>query len=54
VASAHHIPEGSPSGINGHDLALGSGSIDGIVGGAAFASWDRLYATASAQHAIRS
>lgn len=54
VASAHHIPEGSPSGINGHDLALGSGSIDGIVGGAAFASWDRIFLSASVQHAIRS
>ena len=54
VASAHHVPEGSPSGINGHDLALGSGSIDGIVGGVAFASWDRVFLTASAQHAIRS
>ena len=54
VTSAHHIPEGSPSGINGHDLALGSGSIDGIIGGAAFASWDRAFLTASVQHAIRS
>jgi hypothetical protein len=51
---AHHIPEGSPSGINGHDLALGSGSIDGIIGGSIFASWDRLFTTISAQHAIRS
>jgi hypothetical protein len=54
VASADHIPEGSPSGINGHDLALGSGSIDGIVGATAFASWDRAFVTASVQHAIRS
>jgi hypothetical protein len=54
VASAHHIPEGSPSGINGHDLALGSGSIDGIIGGSVFASWDRLFTTIAAQHAIRS
>ncbi|MCC6847062.1 MAG: hypothetical protein IT294_01075 [Deltaproteobacteria bacterium] len=53
VASAHHLPEGSPSGINGHDLALGSGSIDGIVGGTAFASWKRLFTTWSVQHAIR-
>ncbi|MCC6764147.1 MAG: hypothetical protein IT293_05740 [Deltaproteobacteria bacterium] len=53
AASAHHIPEGSPSGINGHDLALGSGSIDGIVGGSAFASWKRLFTTWSVQHAIR-
>lgn len=54
VASADHIPEGSPSGINGHDLALGSGSIDGIIGGSAFASWDRVFTILSAQHAIRS
>ncbi len=54
VASAHHIPEGSPSGINGHDLALGSGSIDGIVGGSFFGSWNRLFATVAVQHAIRS
>ena len=53
VASADHIPEGSPSGINGHDLALGSGSIDGIIGGVGFASWDRLFTTFSVQHAIR-
>ncbi len=54
VVSADHIPEGSPSGINGHDLALGTGSIDGIVGGVGFASWDRLFVTMSVQHAIRS
>ena len=54
VASAHHIPEGSPSGINGHDLALGSGSIDGIVGGSVFASWKRVFTSWSVQHAIRS
>lgn len=53
VVSADHIPEGSPSGINGHDLALGTGSIDGIIGGVGFASWDRLFVTASVQHAIR-
>lgn len=53
VASAHHVPEGSPSGINGHDLALGSGSIDGVVGGGVFGSWKRLFTTWSVQHAIR-
>jgi hypothetical protein len=54
IASAHHIPAGSPSGINGHDLALGSGSIDGILGGSFFGSWKRLFTTWSVQHAIRS
>src|SRR6185436_19050781 len=41
-------------GIHGHDLALGSGSYDGIVGGDLFWSWDRLFATAGGQYAIRS
>lgn len=41
------------SGIHGHDLALGSGSVDGIVGGQLFWSWQRLYLTAAGQYAIR-
>jgi hypothetical protein len=44
---------GPPSGIHGHDLALGSGSVDGIVGAQAFGSWRRLYATASIQYLAR-
>lgn len=49
-------PHGDPpleSGIHGHDLALGSGSYDGIVGGQLFWSWKRLFATAGGQYAIR-
>jgi hypothetical protein len=49
-------PRGDPpleSGIHGHDLALGSGSYDGIVGGQLFWSWNRLFATAGCQYAIR-
>lgn len=41
-------------GLHGHDLALGSGSYDGIVGGQLFWSWHRVYATAGLQYAIRS
>jgi hypothetical protein len=41
------------SGVHGHDLALGSGSIDGIVGGTVFASWKRLFLTTAVQYAIR-
>jgi hypothetical protein len=41
------------SGIHGHDLALGSGSYDGIVGGQIFWSWKRLFMAAAAQYAIR-
>jgi hypothetical protein len=42
------------SGIHGHDLALGSGSYDGIVGTAIFASWQRLFVTGALQYSIRS
>jgi len=41
------------SAIHGHDLALGSGSVDGIIGGHVFMSWDRFFLTQSAQYAIR-
>src|SRR6185369_3984768 len=47
-------PAGSPaSGIHGHDLALGSGSYDGIVGTAVFGRWQRLYLTSGLQYSIR-
>ena len=42
------------SGIHGHDLALGSGSYDGIVGTALFASWQRLFVSGALQYNIRS
>lgn len=41
------------SGIHGHDLALGSGSVDGVIGGAAFASWHRLFGSVLLQYAVR-
>jgi hypothetical protein len=41
------------SGIHGHDLALGSGSYDGIVGAQLLWSWRRLFVTAAGQYAIR-
>jgi hypothetical protein len=40
-------------GIHGHDLALGSGSVDGILGGDLFWSWRRLFVTAGGQWALR-
>jgi hypothetical protein len=50
----HTVGDGAAeSGIHGHDLALGSGSFDGIVGGQLFWSWDRLFASAAGQYAIR-
>lgn len=44
---------GVESGIHGHDLALGSGSYDGLVGGSLFWSYDRWFLTAGGQYAIR-
>ena len=52
--AGHELETGVPSGIHGHDLTLGSGSVDGIVGGYFFWSWRRAYLTLAAQYAIRS
>jgi hypothetical protein len=46
--------EDLPEGIGGHDLALGSGSYDGIIGTGIFGRWKRGFFTASVQYAIRS
>jgi hypothetical protein len=41
-------------GLHGHDLTLGSGSFDGIVGGQLYWSWGRAFLTAGMQYAVRS
>jgi hypothetical protein len=41
-------------GIGGHDLALGTGSYDGIIGTEISGRWKRVFATASTQYSIRS
>ncbi len=51
VESTGGLPE--EGGLHGHDLALGSGSYDGIVGGQIFWSWNRVFATAAVQYSIR-
>jgi hypothetical protein len=43
-----------PEGVGGHDLALGSGSYDGIVGAGIYGRWKRGFFGASVQYAIRS
>lgn len=43
-----------PEGIGGHDLALGSGSFDGLVGTGIFTRWRKYFFTANVQYAIRS
>src|SRR5262249_2311226 len=47
-------PIGPPSGIHGHDLTLGSGSYDGIVGTGISMRWHKGFFSASVQYAIRS
>jgi hypothetical protein len=46
------LPDFAP-GIGGHDLTLGSGSYDGLVGMGFFARWKRVFMAASMQYAIR-
>jgi hypothetical protein len=47
------VPGAPESGIHGHDLTLGSGSVDGVFGSSVFARWYRLFATANLQYAAR-
>jgi len=48
------VPGAPESGIHGHDLTLGSGSYDGIVGTGIFVRARRCFLSATAQYAIRS
>src|SRR5260370_32955246 len=41
------------AGIGRHDLALGSGSFDGLVGTGFFARWKKLFLNGNMQYAIR-
>jgi hypothetical protein len=50
VDSDPPLPE---SGIGGHDLALGSGSFDGIIGASVSTRWKRLLLNGGVQYAIR-
>jgi hypothetical protein len=51
-ARPHH--EGhEQSGVHGHDLALGSGSVDGVFGLTGFASWRRAFFEAGVQYFVR-
>jgi hypothetical protein len=47
--------EGAPaSGIHGHDLTLGTGSYDGIVGTSAYLRYKRAFFAGAVQYSIRS
>lgn len=51
-----HEEEGGEhvSGIHGHDLTLGSGSWDGLIGTSFYLRWKRAFFFAETQYAIRS
>lgn len=42
------------SGVHGHDVALGSGSIDGILGTELVGRWNRFYVVSHIQYFMRS
>jgi hypothetical protein len=48
------VVNGPDSVIGGHDLTLGSGSYDGIVGGSVYVRWQQFFATVAVQYSIRS
>jgi hypothetical protein len=50
VESENGLPD---SGIAGHDLALGSGSVDGILGTSIYGRWKHFYLSAGFQYAAR-
>jgi hypothetical protein len=50
----HEHDDFPASGVHGHDLALGSGSWDGVVGAEAYLRHKSLFFTADIQYAIRS
>jgi hypothetical protein len=47
------VPPLPDSGIAGHDLALGSGSVDGLLGTGLSLRWRRLFLNAGVQYALR-
>ena len=48
-----HGGEGEPTGIHDQDLALGSGSVDVLLGANAFATYDRFFGTGGFQYGVR-
>jgi hypothetical protein len=54
VASPHEgHAHGPASGVHGHDVALGSGSLDGVLGTTGQLGWKRLFVQFSGQYALR-
>jgi hypothetical protein len=47
------LPGEPESGVHGHDLTLGSGSFDGIIGTSLYGRWNRFFMSAGMQYTIR-
>jgi hypothetical protein len=57
TGDSRHLNPNEPdfaAGIGGHDLALGSGSFDGVIGTDIFLRRSKLFLTAGTQYSIRS
>jgi len=57
TGDSHHLNPAEndfAAGIGGHDLALGSGSFDGVIGTDIFARRSKFFLTAGTQYTIRS
>ena len=57
TGNSHHLNPAEndfAAGIGGHDLALGSGSFDGVIGTDIFARRSKFFLTAGTQYTIRS
>jgi hypothetical protein len=53
LAETEPAPGETESGIHGHDLTLGSGSVDGLLGTSVYARWRRAFFSAALQYAVR-
>ena len=49
-----HVGPGPEIGIHGHDLTLGSGSVDGILASSIHGNWKRILFSGNMQYNIRS
>lgn len=49
----HESAEHTPSAVHGHDLTLGTGSYDALLGARLFARWHKLFGNARIQYVAR-
>ena len=52
AGESHSLDPENASAIHGHDLAFGTGSVNGIIGAEFFGTWDRFLASADIQYTL--